>query len=125
MKRTRTRKSGYTKVGDYVEVRVPRRARYTEVVQSAALAVGLNEESSSEEELLATSQGELSLFRSEGTRVPDSPLDLSTLTPWTVHEYMNSFPSYRRTGIAVKLGVGYIPSVSFWNHVAPPCKSLL
>jgi hypothetical protein len=100
------------KVGDYVEVRVPQNASYGEVVEAAAQAVGLNDpqSTSSEEELAAESQGELSIFRSEGTRIPNSPLDLST--PWTVHEYMSSFPSYQRTGTAVKLGVGYTDPVS-------------
>ena len=112
MKRSRTRKSGYLKVGDYVEVRVPRTANYMEVANSAALAVGLivPNGSSSEEELLEESRGELSLFRAEGTRVPNSAFDQST--PWTIHEYMSSFPSYKRNGIAIKLGVGYTDPVS-------------
>ena len=101
------------KVGDYVEVRVPCTASYEDVVQSAAEAVGLNNphDSSSEEELAAESEGGLALFRSEGTRVHNSYLDAST--PWSIHEYMSSFPSYQRTGTTVKLGVGYTNPVSF------------
>ena len=96
------------KVSDYVEVRVPCTASYEDVAQSAAEAVGLNipHDSSSEEELPAESEGVLALFRSEGTSVQNCSIDAST--PWSIHEYMSSFPSYQRTGTAVKLGVGYI-----------------
>ena len=107
MERSQGRKSGYKKAGDYVELRVPHSATYREVVEAASLAVDIDD-SSSEEELSEQSEKDLFLFRSDGTRIPNSPLDLST--PWTIHDYMSTFPSYQRTGMAVKLGVGYIIS---------------
>ena len=40
------------------------------------------------------------------------PLDEST--PWTIHDYISSFPSYMRSGVSVKLGVGYTDPVSIF-----------
>ena len=112
MERSRGRKCGFRKAGDYVEVRVPLSATYQDVVEAASLAVGIDDCSTSEEELSEHSQRDLSLFRIDGTRIPNSPLDLST--PWTIDSYMSTFPSYQRSGMAVKLGVGYLSPVSIY-----------
>lgn len=113
MSKTRSKKSGYTKVGDYVELRVPRDAKYEDVARSAATAVGLNDPTdSSSDEDIAHSKGTLVLLRADGTRVPNTPLSDDLSAPWTIHDYMCGFPTYRRTATAVKLGVGYTAPVS-------------
>jgi len=71
MSKTRSKKSGYTKVGDYVELRVPRDAKYEDVARSAATAVGLNDPTdSSSDEDIAHSKGTLVLLRADGTECP-------------------------------------------------------
>ena len=59
---------------------MPQIATYMEVAVSAVEAVRLNNSNrtSSEEEIAAGSQRELSLFRAEGTRVRNCPLDIRT-----------------------------------------------
>lgn len=109
MEHSRTRKSGFNKVGEYVEVRVTPSSTYNEVFEAAAQAVDMYDDSSEEE--LTDLPEQLSLFRADGTRIPNSPVDLST--PWTIDGYMSTFPSYQRSRITIKLGVGrYTSSVS-------------
>lgn len=58
MSKTRSKKSGYTKVGDYVELRVPRDAKYEDVARSAATAVGLNDPADSSSDEVSHTQRE-------------------------------------------------------------------
>ena len=88
-------RKGYVRCGDYVEVRVPKAASYSYVV-SCALEV-LDAEEDEEEK----GEGKPSMFRIDGTIVPDSPIDD---LPWTITRYLKSL---RKSAGQIKLGVGF------------------
>lgn len=85
--------------GDYVEVRVAKMASYSQVVSNALEILDVEEE---EEE----GEAKPSIFRIDGTMVPDSPInDL----PWTVTRYLKSL---QKSAGQLKLGVGFYYKVS-------------
>ncbi len=96
----RTRKKGYTKCGDYMEVRIRKDAHYPSVVAAARDVLGIESEEEDEE-------GEWGLLRIDGTVVPNRPIEKH---PWTAARYLNALG---KTASQVKFGVGYITDVSF------------
>ena len=93
-------RKGYVRSGDYVEVRVPKTAMYSQV---AAHAVDILDIEEDDEE---RGEGEPSLFRIDGTVVPDSPVNN---LQWTVSRYLSSL---RKSAGQLKLGVGFYYRVS-------------
>jgi hypothetical protein len=93
-------RKGYIRCGDYVEVRVPKTASYSEVV-SHALEV-LDVEKDEEEE----GEAKPSVFRIDGTMVPDSPINNLS---WNVTRYLKSL---RKSAGQVKLGIGFFYKAS-------------
>ena len=110
-------KHKHKRSGGYVEVRSSSTATYKEFAEMAANALNLEEIGISEDEDQILTENELALFRCDGTRVLDTPINEST--KWSIHEYMSTFPSFTRTGTAIKLGVGYTSSrtVSHLNYL--------
>ena len=72
-------RKGYVRCGDYVEVRVPKLASYSHVVSCAMELLEVEEDEDEEGE------AKPSIFRSNGTVVPDSPINA---LPWTVARYL-------------------------------------
>ena len=89
-------RKGYVRCGDYVEVRVPKTASYSQVVSHALEVL----EDEKEEE------AKPSTFRIDGTMVPDF---LTNNLPWTVARYLKSL---RKSAGHLKLGVGFYYRVS-------------
>ncbi len=107
----RSRKKGFVRKGEYVEIRVPMGASYREV---AAVCASVYTSSSEDEE----GGVEATLFRANGTMTLDSPIQTgssSTATPWDIGSYMSVFPSFHSSGVAIKLGMGYTVKV-FWDN---------
>ena len=94
-------RKGYIRSGDYVEVRVPKSATYSELVGQAMKALDVEED---EEE----GEGRPSMFMIDGTVVPDCPINN---LPWTVTRYLKSL---RRSPGQLKLGVGFYYKVSVY-----------
>ena len=69
-------RKGYVRCGDYVEVRVPKAASYSYVVSCALEVLDVEED---EEE---KGEGKPSMFRIDGTIVPDSPIVCWTNQTW-------------------------------------------
>ena len=98
----KTRKGGYMKDGDVTEIRIAGSATYTEVVATAATALDLLPV-----EIDFEGDPELTLFRSDGTVVPNKPIvsnysDRSEA--WTLERYLKSS---KKSAAQLKLGVGY------------------
>lgn len=91
MKKKRSNK-GYTKSTEYVEVRVKRAASYEEVASTSKSVLGLPHQDT----------GMLSLFRCDGTLIPDKKILDNT---WTIGGYL------RKSCSQIKLGVGYLMQV--------------
>jgi hypothetical protein len=88
-------RKGYVRCGDYVEVRVPKTASYAQVVSLALEVLDVEEDEEDEGE------AKPSMFRIDGTMVPDSPVNN---LPWTVTRYLKSL---RKSAGQLKLGVGF------------------
>ena len=102
----RTRKKGYTRKGDYVEVRVVKAATYQEVTQacySAIMDAGLG--SSSEDD--DTDAETLALSRANGAIILDRPIESTSgnVVPWSLDAYMGTFQCYQKTGNTTKCGI--------------------
>ena len=93
-------KKGYIRVGDYVEVRVSKSASYAAVANHSIEVLQLEEE---EEQV---GEGEPSIFRVDGTVVPDC---LVSDLPWTISRYLKSL---NKSPGQLKLGVGFYYRVS-------------
>ena len=110
----RIQKRGYTKKGDYVEVRVGKAATYKEVTQACYLAV-LDADRASSSDVDDDSDddaGSLALFRANGTMILDRPIEnTSGNIDWSIGAYMNTFQCYQKTGATIKFGVGYTAKV--------------
>ncbi len=109
----RTRRKGYGKAGDYVEIRVPYKSTYCQVAQAAAEAVDLEPELSSDDSDHDHEEAQkpaLVLLRAQGCIVQNKPLvtepDTNEQVEWTIGSYLSTFPSFRRSRQAIKLGVG-------------------
>lgn len=87
--------TGYTKDTEYVEVRVKKSASYEEVASTAKGVVGLPDKSI----------GILSVFRSDGTVIPDKRI---ADCEWTIGGYLKSL---NKSCSQIKLGVGYLLQV--------------
>ena len=112
----RTQKRGYTKKGDYVEVRVGKAATYKEVAQACHLAIVDADRASSSEDVDDDSDddaGSLALFRANGTMILDRPIENTSgnVDAWSIGAYMNTFHCYQKTGATIKFGVGYTAKV--------------
>ena len=88
------------RVGDYVEVRLPKTASYAAVAAHAIDVLQLEEEEEEKDE------GEPSIFRIDGTVVPEC---LINDLPWTIARYLKSL--HKSPG-QLKLGVGFYYRVS-------------
>ena len=93
-------RKGYVRCGDYVEVRVPKTASYSQVVSHALEVLDVEEDEEDEGEAKPC------MFRIDGTMVPDSPVNN---LPWTVARYLKSL---RKSAGQLKLGVGFYYKVS-------------
>lgn len=109
----RTRRKGYGKAGDYVEIRVPYKSTYCQVAQAAAEAVDLEPELSSDDSDHDHEEAQkpaLVLLRAQGCVLQNKPLvtepDTNEQVEWTIGSYLSTFPSFRRSRQAIKLGVG-------------------
>ena len=91
MSRSRKR---YVRSGDYMEVTVPRCSTYDEVARAAFLVLDIQEE---EEE----GEGRLTMFRIDGTVIPDGDIGGAA---WTIARYLKSL---NKSPGQIKLGVGY------------------
>ena len=91
---SKSRKS-YIRAGDYMEVRVSKNASYSQVVTRAVEVLGVEEEEDDKGE------GEPSIFRIDGTVVPDSTINELS---WTISRYLQSL---HKTPGQIKLGIGY------------------
>ena len=85
---------GYCKTTEYVEVRVPATASYTDVATVSKGIVGLSTES----------VGVLTLFRIDGTVIPDSHV-----APWTI--------DLKKSSSQIKLGVRGIFNFLHTNNI--------
>lgn len=108
----RSRRKGCSKCGDYVELRVLSKSTYVQVVEAPADAVELESINlSSDEDAEEAQRPTILLLRAHGSVTQNGLLlvdsSASEGLEWTISNYMASFPSYRRSRQAVKLGVGY------------------
>ena len=87
-------RKAYTRVGDYVEVRLPKIASYGSVAAHAFEVMQVEEEDEEE-------GGEPRIFRIDGTVVPDGSIDD---LPWTISRYLKSL---NKSPAQIKLGVGF------------------
>ena len=90
-------RKAYTRVGDYVEVRLPKIASYGSVAAHAFEVMQVEEEDEEDEE----EGGEPRIFRIDGTVVPDGSIDD---LPWTISRYLKSL---NKSPAQIKLGVGF------------------
>lgn len=88
--------TGYARSTEYVEVRVKKSASYVEVASTAKGVLGLPDENI----------GILSIFRSDGTVIPDKSI---AECKWTIGGYLRSI---RKSCSQIKLGVGYLLQVA-------------
>ena len=95
---TKNRKNNYSSTGGYVEVRVWRSILYYDLINVCARSLQLE---------AAPLEGELSLFRSDGTIVPPTPVDESG-KEWTLLDYLKTID---RSAGQVRFGVGFISKV--------------
>ena len=118
-KMVRSRKKGYVRRGDYVEVRVKLDASYRDIAETSVQQLHSMESSSSEDEAWS---GEPILIRANGTVILDRPILTSTpsmTVPWDIGSYMKTFSSFVKTGVPIKLGVGFVSKVR--KHKAITC----
>ena len=87
----KNRKRGYSKGGQYVEVHVPSRSTYDEIIKECVKVV----------QVPGSSRGELALFRVDGTLIPKQYF--STL--------FNYLKSMKKSAGQLKLGIGHGPKV--------------
>ena len=89
--------------GEYIEVRVRKAAGCREVAETCGTALHCFDSSSDDEEENPV------LLRANGTMILDCPIQSSSseATDWTIGSYMGMFQSFVKSGIPVKLGVGY------------------
>lgn len=106
----RSRKKGYIRNGDYIEVRVKMDASYREVVEASVQQLGAIDSSSSEDDEWS---GEAVLVRANGTVILDRPIEttMHSSVPWEIGSYMKTFTSFVKSGVPVKLGIGFVPKV--------------
>ena len=98
----KSRKGGFIKDGDYIEVRLSKGATYEEMTAAAARSLELSLESTDFE-----GEPELTLFRTDGTIVPNQPISLddpARSVPWTLERYLKSV---KKSAAQLKLGIGY------------------
>ena len=95
----KSRKGGFTKDGDFTEIRIEKSSSYDHVAAVAAEAIDLASEDDDDSEM------ELYLFRTDGTVVPNQPITLAKESvPWTLQHYLKSL---KKTAAQINLGVGY------------------
>ena len=93
-------RKGYQRVGDFIDIRVPKMASYATVANDAIQVMQLEEEDE------VAGEGEPSIFRIDRMVLPDSAINDF---PWTISRYLkslNKFPGQ------LKLGVGFYYGVS-------------
>ena len=114
----RTRKKGYTRKGDYVEVRIGKGATYQEVTQACYCAVMDAGMGSSSEDDDADAES-LALFRANGAIILDRPIEStsSNMVPWSLGAYMGTFQCYQKTGVTIKCGIGFTAKVTFCDYI--------
>ncbi len=103
----KSQKGGYLPCDTgYLEVRVPETSGYEDVAHAAAETVDLENlcgDGSEDSQLL--------IIRANKTIVPNRPLQVDPESgrtlPWTIANYLSTFPSFRRSRQPIKLGVGY------------------
>lgn len=108
----RSRKKGYIRRGDYIEVRVKLDASYRDVAEASVQQLQSMDSSSSGDEEWS---GEPTLIRAV---ILDRPIQTTLESPglpWDIGTYMRTFSSFVNTGVPVKLGVALIPYVSFFT----------
>ncbi len=111
-KMVRSRKKGYVRCGDYIEVRVRLDASYREVAEASIQQLQSIDSSSSDDD--NDGSGEVLLMRANGTVILDTPIETTTppsKVPWDIESYMRTFSSFVKTGVPVKLGVGFTSKV--------------
>ena len=108
----RSRKKGYVRKSDYVEVRVKIDASYQEVAEASVQQLGAMDSSPSEDDEWC---GEAILIRANGTVILDRPVETSARSsvPWDIGSYMKTFSSFVKSGVPVKLGIGFVPKVRY------------
>ncbi len=109
----RSRKKGYIRRGDYIEVRVKLDASYRDVAEASVQQLQSIDTSSSEDDDWSR---EAVLVRANETVVMNRPIQTTTppsTMPWDIGSYMRTFNSFVKTGLPVKLGVGFIDDVRY------------
>lgn len=117
-KMVKTRKKGYVRRGDYIEVSVRSDATYGEVCQASLEELKSAESSTSEDE---EGSCEIVLMRANGTVILNRPVLTSQASgevPWTIRSYMSTFTSFVRCGVPVKLGIGFVSKVYCCNKMS-------
>ena len=95
-------KKRYSKCTPFVDVRVKKSAHYDDVARISKVDIGLQDKEI----------GMLSLFRSDGTVIPDK----STFDEqWAICGYLKSL---KKSCSHIKLGVGYLMKVYFATVIA-------
>ena len=110
-KMVRSRKKGFIRRSDYAEVRVKADTTYQEVAEASVLQLQSLDSSSSDEDAWS---GEAVLLRANGTVIVNRPIETTSYcsVPWDIGSYMKTFSFFVKTGVPVKLGVGFVVKVN-------------